>query len=429
MARDDDIFKKLKKETPLVKRKDLQPLTSRDFGKKSKFDIKIEKQAEKRRVSSKAVPSGDLNAFSRTTQKQQPSRQNIVPSRRSEAKPPEVRRREPAAQHEIEAFGRLKEPARPHDETDSVRTQASEREAGRSTSFVHESKQEDAARVPRKSFSLNGIKASGTHQELQVFPGSSKSVRSVHIPSDVQLIDPDEVALAEEPANSAMTFRHELKYYIDYRDYMLLRNTLKALLPLDRFSGPNGEYHIRSLYFDDIYETALKEKVAGNDIRNKYRIRIYNFSDDNIKFEKKMKQGQFIAKESIRLDRDECERLLAGDFGALEGRREPLASEIYLQMKNNCLRPRVTVDYLREAYVSAIENVRVTFDKDLKAGLWATDIFNAHAPTMPIFDNGTMVLEVKFNKHMPQHIKGVLNTVNAAQRCAISKYVLCRWHN
>ncbi len=39
---------------------------------------------------------------------------------------------------------------------------------------------------------------------------------------------------------------------------------------------------------------------------------------------------------------------------------------------------------------------------------------------MPIFDNGTMVLEVKFNKHMPQHIKGVLNTVNAAQRCAIS---------
>ena len=95
-------------------------------------------------------------------------------------------------------------------------------------------------------------------------------------------------------------------------------------------------------------------------------------------------------------------------------------------MKNNLLRPRVIVDYRREAYVSPFENVRITFDKDLKAGLWLTDIFNPHAPTMPVLEPGTMVLEVKFNRYLPVFIKTVLNNVNAAQRSAVSKYVLCR---
>ena len=45
-----------------------------------------------------------------------------------------------------------------------------------------------------------------------------------------------------------------------------------------------GQYHIRSLYFDDVYETALKDKVAGTDERCKYRVRIYNYNDSVIKF-------------------------------------------------------------------------------------------------------------------------------------------------
>jgi hypothetical protein len=223
-----------------------------------------------------------------------------------------------------------------------------------------------------------------------------------------------------------LSFRHELKYYINYRDYVLLRSTLKSLLPLDSNAGSAGDYHIRSLYFDDIYETALAEKMAGYDIRNKFRIRIYDFSDDVIKFEKKMKRGQFIAKTSLLISRDECEALIAGNCDCLLGRKEPLAEEIFLQMKNSLLRPRVIVDYFREAFVSPFENVRITFDKDIRSGLMLTDIFNPKVPTMSVLEPGTMVLEVKFNKYLPPFIKSVLNNVNAAQRSAVSKYVLCR---
>jgi hypothetical protein len=70
--------------------------------------------------------------------------------------------------------------------------------------------------------------------------------------------------------------------------------------------------------------------------------------------------------------------------------------------------------------------VRVTFDKDLKAGHWLTDIFDPNVPTMPVLEPGTMVLEVKFDRYMPVYIKSVLNNVMAAQRSAVSKYVLCR---
>jgi hypothetical protein len=223
-----------------------------------------------------------------------------------------------------------------------------------------------------------------------------------------------------------MSLRHELKYYINYRDYILLRSALKALTAPDPNADENNSYHVRSLYFDDIHETALREKLAGNESRYKYRIRIYNFQDKPIKFEKKYKVGQYVGKDSIDLTREEYEGIIAGEFDFLRDRDEELAKELYLEMKTFMLRPRVIVDYMREAYVSPYENCRITFDKDLKAGLTLNDIFDPHAPVMPMYETGLMVLEVKFNRYLPEFIKRVLNNINAADRCAISKYVICR---
>lgn len=357
MARDDDIFKRLKKETPLIKRKDLQPLTSRDFSGGSRFDIKIEKPERK---SLKRGQSGGLGAALPDT-----------------PKPAGVKRA--PQKSDVDVFGGEKQKERP--------------------------RREQIRRPARHSY----------QQSRQ------DAVSSAFTPAGL-----DDSFELKKQTGDKLSFRHELKYYINYRDYILLKNTLKAVLPLDKHSGETDDYYIRSLYFDDVYNTALIEKLEGSDNRKKYRIRIYNFREEQIKFEKKIKCGQYIAKKTIDLSRDECDRLIAGDFYALEGRCEPLAEEIYLQMKNNYLRPSVIVDYRREAYVSHIENVRITFDKDLKAGLWITDIFDKNAPTMPIIETGLMVLEIKFDKYLPAPLKAVINNINTAQRSAISKYVLCR---
>ena len=103
-------------------------------------------------------------------------------------------------------------------------------------------------------------------------------------------------------------FRHELKYRIseEQRDILIAR--IKDILPRDK-NAVNGQYMIRSLYFDDYWKSAYDEKMAGTLSRKKYRIRIYDYSDRVIKLECKHKQGQYIYKESANLTREETDRI------------------------------------------------------------------------------------------------------------------------
>lgn len=45
--------------------------------------------------------------------------------------------------------------------------------------------------------------------------------------------------------------RHEIKVFINYSDYLSIKNRLKYFATLDRNAGDDGIYNIRSLYFDN----------------------------------------------------------------------------------------------------------------------------------------------------------------------------------
>ncbi len=388
MRRDDDLFKKLKKETPLVKRKDLKPLSPRDFEpKRSSFDIQIEKSAmaPRARQTDKDVRSAIDEKRKGATRRPADKRGTALADgyRRSKQQAPTT------AARELDIFT----DNRPAEVPDKPR-----RPEIRPREMPY-----PAAPAPvRKPEALR----------------SPMRPKTSYMPSEREEID--------TARQKGLSFRHELKFYINDHDYVVLRNAMKALLRPDAYTNEDNVYHIRSLYFDDIYESAVKDKMAGIENRSKYRIRIYNYSDEVIRFEKKIKRGQFVAKKSFLLSRTEYDQIIAGEYDFLLHRPEELAKEVYIDLKNNMLRPRVFVDYTREAYVSPIENVRVTFDKDLKAGLTHSDIFDRDTPVMPMLDNGIMVLEVKFNRFLPEMIRGVINSINALNRSAISKYVICR---
>lgn len=223
-----------------------------------------------------------------------------------------------------------------------------------------------------------------------------------------------------------LQFRHELKYYINYRDYAVLRHALRVIMKPDPHSDENGRYSIRSMYFDDLDDNTVREKLEGVENRNKYRIRVYNKGKDGvIRFEKKIKRGQFIAKQSFLLSENEYIAMMQGDIGFLLKRKEPLAREMYTKMRSDGFRPKVIVDYEREAYIVDIERTRITFDMNVRGSTIVNDIFD-DTPTIPAIDNGTMILEIKFNKFLPEHIRHVLGIMEAPQRSAASKYVLCR---
>lgn len=221
-------------------------------------------------------------------------------------------------------------------------------------------------------------------------------------------------------------YRHELKYYITLGAYELLQRKLSLTMERDAFAKKNGgEYFIRSLYFDDRDDSAFREKLSGIDERDKFRIRIYDMRDDVIKLECKHKSNGYIKKQSIGLSRKEYEKLMSGDRLFLLNRPEPFARRMYLEFAQRALKPAVIVDYTREAFVFPMEDVRVTFDKNVRTGLRSVDMFNAGIPTYPVIDDYGMVLEIKFNRFLPTYIRSLLQ-LEASQRSAISKYVLCR---
>ena len=225
----------------------------------------------------------------------------------------------------------------------------------------------------------------------------------------------------------AVPLRHELKYFISDMQYHILSGILDHTLHRDPNGDENNEYHIRSLYFDGVFDNALYDKINGVPAREKYRIRIYNMLDNRILLECKSKIGNLISKRAVEIPRDLCEQLMAGDPTGLERTRSGLLRDMFREMTINLLRPAVVVDYVREAYLHPAEEVRITFDKQLRTGMKQFDIFDPYLPTIPPLDNGETILEVKYNQVLPPYIRDILNTYCPnAQNSAVSKYVLCR---
>ncbi|NLE05855.1 MAG: polyphosphate polymerase domain-containing protein [Crenarchaeota archaeon] len=219
--------------------------------------------------------------------------------------------------------------------------------------------------------------------------------------------------------------RHELKYRIGQTQYQLLRKEILTILKHDENANPDGSYHIRNLYFDDFKNTALKEKIDGVVNRRKWRMRIYNCSDEVIKFERKTKLNEYILKESVKISREDAQKIINDDIEFLKDSKVKLLNEFYWESRCKLLKPVVIVDYYREAYVYPVGTVRITFDMQLQTGLGSVDFFDPNASTVSVEDEPGLILEIKFNDVLPQHIRGLfLNTIRP--RSAIGKFAICR---
>ena len=224
---------------------------------------------------------------------------------------------------------------------------------------------------------------------------------------------------------NALTARHEFKYFVNRTELAALRARLWPVLALDPYCVGGRPYIIRSLYLDDVDDSAYVDKLSGVQDRDKYRIRIYGHSDKEIFLERKRKLGDLIQKSSVRITRRLCEQIISGDPRGLQISSNPLLQDVYVQMRTKLLRPAVIVDYEREAYVHPAENVRITFDLRLRTGLHSRELFDPNIPMVCPLDAGMEILEVKFDNYLPDYIRALLDGIQA-DRSAVSKYVLCR---
>lgn len=217
-----------------------------------------------------------------------------------------------------------------------------------------------------------------------------------------------------------VTYRHELKFIISFSDYYSVKERLKRIARPDENAGSEGGYRIRSLYFDNIYDKALREKVYGVNNREKFRIRYYNGDTSVIKLEKKSKINGLCNKRTTKLTKEECEELLAGRYHWLLEAQDVLKHELYAKIQSQLLRPRSIVDYYREPYIYNPGNVRITFDTDIRSGIYAINLFDPDLSGIYVAAD-TILMEVKYDAFLPDIICDMIRT-NRCQALAFSKY-------
>ena len=220
-----------------------------------------------------------------------------------------------------------------------------------------------------------------------------------------------------------MKYRHEWKHEISYSDMLVLRQRLSAVMKRDKHAI-GGKYLIRSLYFDNASDKALREKVDGVNVREKFRIRYYNNDTSFIHLEKKSKVNGLCLKDSTVLSFEQAQAIANGDYGFMVNGGVPLIQELYSKMMSQGLRPKTIVDYTREPFVFAPGNIRVTLDYNIRTGMNCTDFLNPNCVTVPVGD-APIILEVKWDEYLPDIIRDVVQLPNCRVG-AFSKYAVCR---
>lgn len=223
-----------------------------------------------------------------------------------------------------------------------------------------------------------------------------------------------------------MKFRHEWKHEITVGDMMVLKQRLSAVMKTDSHAE-GGTYHIRSLYFDDLYDTALREKIDGVNLRDKYRLRYYNGNTSYIVLERKSKINSLCSKVSVRISEHDASLLSGNRIISADELESADARKLYTEMKSKGLRPKTIVDYTRIPYTFAPGNVRVTLDYNIRCGVLTTDFLNPDCITVPVPDS-PRILEVKWDAFLPEIIRDAVTLPNR-RAAAFSKYAACRMYD
>lgn len=220
-------------------------------------------------------------------------------------------------------------------------------------------------------------------------------------------------------------YRHEYKYLINSQDECILRARAAGVLMRDPHIKEDGSYYIRSLYFDDIYDSCMQENDAGTDPRAKFRIRYYNRDTSRIQLEKKSKRQGMTLKESCPLTPEECQLFMRGQIPVASDQDSDTKKRLFLEMRLRGLLPKIIVSYERIPFIYPGGNVRVTFDRMICSSSGISQFLSGNYINRPILPVGNSILEVKWDEIIPLHIKEAL-ALDSLHWTAFSKYYTCR---
>ncbi len=221
-----------------------------------------------------------------------------------------------------------------------------------------------------------------------------------------------------------MDYRAEEKFLISEGQIQLFAAKLKTVMKPD-MNQTGTAYTIRSLYFDDIYDSCMQENESGVDQRYKLRIRTYDASAERLYLENKEKLRGYTKKSRNIITRDECQQVMLGTSLPFD-RQRTVVNKLSLDMKTAYMRPKVIIEYERTAFVHPLGNVRITFDQNITASAFCEDFLLENTRgKIAILPKGMHILEVKYDQFLPEYIAQLLEDGQLVQT-AFSKYYLGR---
>ena len=141
--------------------------------------------------------------------------------------------------------------------------------------------------------------------------------------------------------------------------------------------------------------------------------------------EMKQKDGKNQLKRSLKITKKDAEELILGNYSVLLNYKEDFAAECYSIMNMYLYKPKSVVQYSRKAYVIPENEIRITFDFDIKATESDFNIFSSDLVLNKVLDDTNVVLEVKYNNFLEHYVNDVLDMLNKSE-ISVSKYCLSR---
>ncbi len=231
--------------------------------------------------------------------------------------------------------------------------------------------------------------------------------------------------------------RYEIKFVIPHEQARAVLDKAKDALVPD-INGNEARYRVTSMYFDSPTHTSYWEKLDGESLRRKLRLRYYGVIsggrdlDERPYFlEIKYRRKDNVFKDRIKISTEFAREVLL-DASALQRtseavRREDRAALAVARTIENYaagswLEPSDTISYEREAWQGAVdERVRLTFDRTVHA--YPPEVYtNIDAFSgLPIVRPNSCVMEVKFNSVIPTWLREILVTEGLSPQ-RFSKY-------
>lgn len=207
-------------------------------------------------------------------------------------------------------------------------------------------------------------------------------------------------------------YRQEKKYTIAYAEKEMLVRRLRAALQVDPHALPQGYYNVRTLYLDNVNDSAMQDTATGAPEKTKFRIRMYNGDPSYIRLEKKVKQYGGGFKVGACITPDECRKILARDYAFLRGSDSAFLRECYAVSVSGGLLPKLIVQYDRHAFVCAQDDVRITIDEDVRVCRIPDAFFDTQPFGTSVMPNRECILEVKYSHFLPDYVPLLIGIQN-----------------